>query len=132
MISFRTKSKSFINLRLVNWNLIYMSHWSLFLTETINRYLPTCSRECFCVSLLSCVMGSGCGAVGRASAFATRDPKFESNHGQFYLLSRVLKLYWKEAGNSQKKMSCVNYPQKQNKGIEQSITFFFGKKMRNN
>ena len=35
--------------------------------------------------------GSGCGAVGRAVTSDTGDPLFESSHGQFYLLSAVLK-----------------------------------------
>ena len=45
-------------------------------------------------------LSSDCGAVARAVAFDTRDPQFESNHGQFYLLSTALqKLY----GNHEKK-----------------------------
>ena len=36
-------------------------------------------------------MGSGCGAVGRVVASNTRDPRFESSHRQYYLLSTLLK-----------------------------------------
>ena len=35
--------------------------------------------------------GNGCGAVGRAVASDNRDPRFESSHWQFYLLSTDLK-----------------------------------------
>ena len=46
-------------------------------------------------------LSSDCGAVARAVAFDTRDPQFESNHGQFYLLSTALqKLY----GNHENKI----------------------------
>ena len=34
---------------------------------------------------------TGCGAVGRVVVSDTRDPRFESSHRQFYLLSTVYK-----------------------------------------
>ena len=37
------------------------------------------------------LLGSGCGAVGRAVPSYTRDLQFETSHWQFYLLSTVLK-----------------------------------------
>ena len=41
---------------------------------------------------LAKIMGSGCGAVGRAVASETRGPRFESSHRQnLYVLSTVLK-----------------------------------------
>ena len=50
--------------------------------------------------------GSGYGAVGRAVASNTRDPRFESSHRQYYILSTQLKnciektkIEKKEAGN---------------------------------
>ena len=36
-------------------------------------------------------MASGCGTVGRAVTFETRNPRLESSRRQFYLLSTVLK-----------------------------------------
>ena len=35
------------------------------------------------------ILGSGCGTVGRAVASDSRDPRFESTHLQFLLLSNV-------------------------------------------
>ena len=43
-------------------------------------------------SLVSLNLDSGCGTVRRAVASNTRDPRFESSHQQFYLLSTLLKL----------------------------------------
>ena len=36
-------------------------------------------------------LGNGCGAVGRVVASDTRDPRFESSHWQYFLLSTALK-----------------------------------------
>ena len=45
-------------------------------------------------------MGSGYGAVGRAVASNTVDPRFKSTLRQFYLLSNVLiKMRWKDENN---------------------------------
>ena len=51
-------------------------------------------------------MGSGCGSVGRAVAFDTRDPRFDSSHQQTFIkhLFNVncvekTKIKKKEAGN---------------------------------
>ena len=48
------------------------------------------------------VRGSGCGSVGRAVAFDTRDPQFESRHRQnfiYQLYNRKDENKEKEAGN---------------------------------
>ena len=47
------------------------------------------------------MLGSGCGAVGRAVASDTRDPRFECSHQNFYLLSYVLKILAKRPGMAQ-------------------------------
>ena len=45
-------------------------------------------------------MGSGCGSVGRAVAYDTRGPRFESSHRQkfIYILNICLlsTVYWKD------------------------------------
>ena len=42
------------------------------------------------IALKVILKGNGCGTVGRAAAFDTIDPQFESSHWQFYLLQSVL------------------------------------------
>ena len=41
-------------------------------------------------------MGSGCGSVGRAVAFDSRGPRYESSHWQKFLLNVFCQLYWKD------------------------------------
>ena len=46
-------------------------------------------------------VGSGCGSVGRAVASNTRDPRFESQHGQNFIYQLYI---YKEKTKIKKKM----------------------------
>ena len=53
--------------------------------------------------------GSGCGTVGRAVASDTRGPLFEYSHRQFYLLTNVLKLFWKDENKEVKRSGMAQF-----------------------
>ena len=75
-------------------------------------------------------LGSGCGSVGRAAAFNTRGPRFDSSHRQKFIYTLNICLlstvYWKdenkekEAGNGPffKKKNCKNLPRRTLVSIE--------------
>ena len=48
------------------------------------------------------MLNSDCLAVGRAVASDTRDPRFESSHRKFYLLSTVLSKLHRKDENKEK------------------------------
>ena len=94
---------------------IYFSCFKWTIIEKLTCHLVTLVTTYFkCVKCLNCCLkdpkiidifrdkkheslGSGCGEVGRAIAFDTRNPLFHSRHRQFHLLLTALK--GKEAGN---------------------------------
>ena len=54
-------------------------------------------------------IGSGCGSVGRAPAFDTRGPRFESNHRQKFIYWTFIysQLYWKDENKGKR---CREWP----------------------
>ena len=44
-------------------------------------------------------LGSGGGSVGRAVTSYSRCPRFESSHGQQFILNIYCQLYWKDENN---------------------------------
>ena len=54
-------------------------------------------------------LGSGCDSVGRAVASDSRGPRFESSHGQHFLLNIYCQLYWKDK-NKEKRPGIAHLP----------------------
>ena len=59
------------------------------------------------------VLGSGCGAVGRAAAYDTRGPGFESSHWQLLLNIYLLLTVCRKDENKEKRSGMAHFKKKE-------------------